>query len=98
MTRTIRYATLTAVLAATALIPAPNAFGRPSPSPATGTIVSVDRDARAIVVRDRETRQTVRIEIPRDSQVAIAEMKSKGSAVDFEQVLVGMTYRGTRKR
>jgi hypothetical protein len=95
MTRTIRYAALTAVLAAATLIPA-TAFGRPSATPTTGTIITVDRGARAVVVRDRETKQTVRIEIPKGAQVAISDMRSKGSAVEFEHVLVGMIYRGIR--
>jgi hypothetical protein len=97
MTRTIRYAALTAILATTPFIPAANAFGRTPSNPTTGTIVAVDRAARTVVVLDRETKQTVRIEIPKGAQVAISEMKSKGTAVEFEQVLVGMTYRGTRK-
>jgi hypothetical protein len=96
MTRTIRYAALTAILAATTMVPAANAFGRTSSTPTSGTIVAVDRDARAVVVLDRETKQTVRIEIPKGAQVAISEMKSKGTAVEFGQVLVGMTYRGIR--
>jgi hypothetical protein len=96
MTRTIRYAVLTAILTATTLIPAANAFGRATSNPTTGTIVAVDRDARTVVVLDRGTKQTVRIEIPKGAQVAISEMKSKGTAVEFEQVLVGMTYRGIR--
>jgi len=90
MTRTIRFATLAAVLATTTLAPA--AFARST----QGTIVLVDRDARSLVVLDRETKQTVRVGIPKGAQVAIAEMRSKGSAVEFEQVLVGMTYRGIR--
>jgi hypothetical protein len=96
MTRTIRYAALTAILAATTLVPSANAFGRTASRPTTGTIVAVDRDARTVVVLDRETKQTVRVEIPKGAQVAISEMKSRGTAVEFEQVLVGMTYRGIR--
>ena len=89
MTRNIRYAVLSTALALAAAIPA--AAGQPS-----GAIVSVDRSARTLTVRDRESGQTYCVRVPENAQVSISELASRGSAVNFEQVIVGMEYRGVR--
>jgi len=89
MTRTIRYAVLSTALALAAAIPA--AAAQPS-----GSIVSIDRSARTLTVRDRQSGETFCVRIPENAQVSISALASRGSAVNFEQVLVGMQYRGTR--
>lgn len=97
MTHALRNTVLTAALAAATFFPTANAFGRTSVSAApTGAVVAIDRENHALLVLDRATRKTFRVQIPKDSQIAISALQSKGSTVNFEQVLVGMQYRGIR--
>ncbi|HQR37817.1 MAG TPA: hypothetical protein PLF26_05390 [Blastocatellia bacterium] len=93
MTSTLRNAILSTAIAATTAISAGSAFGASVQAP-TGSIVSIDRAAHTLTVRDEG--RTFRVAIPKGAQVAIAPLSSRGTTVDFEHLMVGMQYRGIR--
>lgn len=96
MTSTLRNSIFTMALGAATLVSATTAFGAPASKAVTGSIISVDRAAHTLVVRDNATNATFRVAIPKGAQVAVAPLSSRASGLDFEHVLVGMQYRGIR--
>ena len=57
----------------------------------SGNIVSIDRDARTIVVRDTATNREVFVRVPDGAQIKTNNYS--GASVSFELLLKGMTVR-----
>ena len=57
----------------------------------TGQIVSIDRNARTILVRDAGTGQSFSVQIPEGSLVRT--MSLSGAPLTFEQLISGMVVR-----
>lgn len=57
----------------------------------TGNIVSIDRDARTMTVRDFATDREIVVRVPAGSQVKTNNYS--GASVSFELLLKGMTVR-----
>ena len=62
----------------------------------TGQIVSIDRNARTILVRDAGTGQAFSVQIPEGSLVRT--MSLSGAPLTFEQLISGMVVRGMTVR
>jgi len=56
-----------------------------------GQIVSIDRNARTIVVRDASTDQTFAVQVPEGA--VVRTMNMSGAPLNFEQLLAGMVVR-----
>jgi hypothetical protein len=56
-----------------------------------GNIVSIDRDARTIVVRDASTGQTYSVQVPEG--LYVRTMSLSGAPLTFEQLITGMVVR-----
>lgn len=57
----------------------------------SGSIVSIDRDARTILVRDANTNREVSVRVPEGVQLRTNNYS--GASVSFELLLKGMTVR-----
>jgi hypothetical protein len=57
-----------------------------------GSIVSIDRDARTIIVRDFATNREVFVRVPAGIQIKTTNYS--GASVSFELLLKGMIVRG----
>ena len=56
-----------------------------------GSIVSIDRNARTIVVRDASTGQTFSVQVPEG--LSVRTMSLSGAPLTFEQLITGMVVR-----
>lgn len=63
----------------------------PKPRVISGNIVSIDRDARTMIVRDAATNREVSVRVPAGSQVKTNNYS--GASVSFELLLRGMSVR-----
>lgn len=63
----------------------------PKPRVINGNIVSIDRDARTMVVRDAATNREVSVRVPEGAQVKTNNYS--GASVSFELLLRGMSVR-----
>ncbi len=57
----------------------------------SGNIVSIDRDARTMTVRDAATRRTLVVQVPADAR--IKTNVTSGGSFNFEQLIAGMVVR-----
>ena len=57
----------------------------------SGSIVSIDRDARTIVVRDVNMGQTFSVQVPEG--LSVRTLSLSGAPLTFEQLLTGMVVR-----
>lgn len=62
------------------------------PRSISGSIVSIDRDARTMIVRDTATNREVFVRVPEGAQVRTNNYS--GASVSFELLLKGMSVRG----
>jgi hypothetical protein len=56
-----------------------------------GNIVSIDRNARTIVVRDASTGRTFSVQVPEG--LSVRTMSLSGAPLTFEQLITGMVVR-----
>ena len=57
----------------------------------SGQIVSIDRNARTMVVRDAATNREVNVQVPEGAQVKTSSLS--GASISFELLLKGMVVR-----
>ncbi len=77
-------------LAAAILVAAPASASAndAKPRPLTGVIISIDRAARTMVVREFGSNQTYRVQVPAGRTVTTKHQQRAG--VHFEHILAGM--------
>lgn len=64
------------------------------PTPKSGVVTSIDRPNRIIVVAEQPGGRTIRIRVPKNAKIATTWSQTRGSAVSFELLHIGLQYRG----
>ena len=57
----------------------------------SGSIVSIDREARTMIVRDADTNREVVVQVPDGSKIKTSSMS--GASISFELLIRGMVVR-----
>lgn len=64
------------------------------PTPKSGVVMAIDRPNRIIVVVEQPGGRAYRIRVPKNAKVATTWSQTRGSAVSFELLHIGLQYRG----